>query len=82
MVELKKRKNSYDLVELRAISIWTSNLACREGNEPNQGDERMAIGLTFEEYVELVPLKRVDSSAGSAPRALRLQTHFDETSEW
>ena len=46
-------KNTCESSARQTISIWTSNLASREGNEPNQGDELMAIGLTFEEYVEM-----------------------------
>jgi hypothetical protein len=55
------------------ISIWTSNLACREGTEPNQGDERMAIGLIFEEYVELklMPPKHADRAFVTAAEHMR-----------
>ncbi len=57
----------------KAISNWISNLAYREGIEPNQGDDRMAIGLTFEEYVELklMPPKYSDRAFVTAAEHMR-----------
>ena len=68
----------YELKSTDAISIWTSNLACRVGIEPNQGDERMAIGLTFEEYVELklMPPKHADRAFVTAAEQLRDGARF------